>query len=1147
MQDNGSSWWGRQWLFSLMELDTNMRIPRGKSYVKRGAVGQLRFVRLPSRQWVVQGLVDGSRPEPYQQTLRFKAWSAEQIEKVQALLEQNPAWKGALYNRKLTEPFGRALKTQKIPLFGQSAEDWEAECSCPDWAVPCKHLAAVCYQLTYLIDLNPGLLFQLRGLPVAEVAGESHGLSDYPVPRLGRLFHLPEITEYASLPSVPPPDFKRLGKKPERLIRFLSPKPPFFPKKDFAPLMDEVLVRISEQLIQSYRLKLNFSAKALSPQLQNFRVFVDENLRYRQAECQEEGQKVCWESRQDLDALIQSFVEIQADEVERYSPSVQFLHYVIRFCLHLVARGLCVPQLWQLQDSKYRVAWVPARFIPAVGQLFDDFLRAMPPGILTCQSRQSRQTAPPEETLSMLCALFLNHFLRQHFRQPNPLVPEDILLIFFTQKTLDTRQPKHRELPGQISLWLRALEWYRQEDPPRIRLVAEQDQEKFRLRLECSPNSPEASQEVLALKDRDLLLNWLELENYTQRAEGDYSLRLAGLGKLLRVTFPLLKTLGLEVDIPEDLARPLRPQLQLRVDFEGKSPANTPPNAPMYSSWQIRLGNDTLTWADFEKEFSRKRGLFYHKGSIVLLEEVHWKNLAREVIRHPRLSFRELIRLYQAREEQPWEMLLGPEAQDFFKQLQNPEAVPLPQKLGLNLRNYQVEGYSWLYRNYQLGLNSLLADDMGLGKTIQVLSFLQKLQQEACLLEHPALVLVPTSLLPQWERELSQSCPEIRYFRYHGPERKLPDEPYNLLLSTYGTALKDRQILSSQFWEVLLLEEAQYLKNPEAQVTLAVKSLSASYRLAISASPIENHVSDLWSILDILNPGYLGKLDDFLKKYSGAKSSKPGKLNELRRVTAPFILRRLKSDPELLPELPPKIEQDLYCSMSDEQWRLYREVSRDRLLQMERSPAAQRSGILLQTITHLKQICNHPAHYQKELLGDAEASGKTKLLLELGEKIEDAGEKALIFTQYREMGELLFSLIHNYFGQEALWYHGGLSEKQREKVLQKFQADTSGFTFMILSIKAGGLGLNLQEARHVIHFDRTWNPALEQQASNRVHRFGQKAPVLVRKLICRGTIEEKIQQILSQKSELARDSISLTGDWLNQLSWEELKKIIHWD
>ncbi len=466
------------------------------------------------------------------------------------------------------------------------------------------------------------------------------------------------------------------------------------------------------------------------------------------------------------------------------------------------------------------------------------------------------------------------------------------------------------------------------------------------------------------------------------------------------------------------------------------------------------------------------------------------------------------------------------------------------------LRPYQIAGLAWLTFLTRHGLGACLADDMGLGKTIQLIGLLL-LEREPGEPVGPTLLIVPMSLVGNWRREIERFGPSLKVMVHHGLERLSGHEfieevaGHDVVVSTYGLAHRDFEHLAEVEWHRIALDEAQNIKNPAAKQSVAIRSLRSVHRVGLTGTPVENRLSELWSIMEFLNPSYLGNARDFRRRFAVPieRHHDTDRAERLRRLIKPFVLRRRKDDPNVLDDLPDKMEMKVYCNLTQEQAALYEALVGDMLGQIDRSAGIQRRGLILATLVKLKQICNHPAHFLADGSALTRRSGKCERLTEMLEEVVAEGDCALVFTQFRQMGTLLKALIRETLGVDPLFLHGGTTQRDRDKMVQRFQDGSAEHQVFLLSLKAGGFGLNLTAANHVFHFDRWWNPAVEDQATDRVHRIGQTKQVQVHKFVSIGTLEERIDALIEQKRALASHIVSGGEEWLTELSTDALREI----
>jgi SNF2 family DNA or RNA helicase len=484
------------------------------------------------------------------------------------------------------------------------------------------------------------------------------------------------------------------------------------------------------------------------------------------------------------------------------------------------------------------------------------------------------------------------------------------------------------------------------------------------------------------------------------------------------------------------------------------------------------------------------------------------------------------------------------------------------------LRPYQERGLSWLAFMERFGFGACLADDMGLGKTVQLLALLVHEREEAKRAAAgtgaepqrvaPTLLIVPMSVVGNWTKEVTRFSPSIQCLVHHGPLRRQGDaflaavSKSDLVVTTYALANRDKDLLARVGWGRVVLDEAQFVKNPAAKQSQAVRAIEAPRRIALTGTPVENRLSELWSIMDFLNPGYLGGAGQFRTRFAVPieRYHDPARAGQLRGLVRPFILRRVKTDPTVVADLPEKLETKEFCHLTPEQAQLYETCVKRMLTDVEAAEGIHRRGLVLAALIKLKQICNHPAQALKDAdptpaaAVDPTRSGKGIRLLEMLDEVLAEGDRALVFTQFRQMGHLLESMLKRELGRDILFLHGGTPQGQRQKLIDDFQDPKGKAPVLVLSLKAGGVGLNLTAATHVFHFDRWWNPAVENQATDRAYRIGQTRTVQVHKFVVRGTLEERIDEMIESKTELAENIIGHGERWLTELDTTQLREIL---
>jgi superfamily II DNA or RNA helicase len=598
-------------------------------------------------------------------------------------------------------------------------------------------------------------------------------------------------------------------------------------------------------------------------------------------------------------------------------------------------------------------------------------------------------------------------------------------------------------------------------------------------------------------------------------------------------------------------------------------------NAIVECQWQVAVGGHLLTKEEFEQLLKQKQPLVQVQGEWVHLQPGAIEEAKRLFVDGATTSMPlvEALRLTQGDGDTNHALSIGGfTATGWVKELldstTDSESLPevsQPPNFEGQLRPYQLTGLRWMAFLSKFGIGTCLADDMGLGKTIQLIALLQHERIEQHAIIGPTLLVVPTSVVGNWARELDKFAPELKVHIHHGPDRPLGDEfaeivsNHDVIITTYGLVHRDRETLHQISWHRVTLDEAQYIKNPPTKQAQSIRAIKAWHRVALTGTPVENRLIELWSIMEFLNPGYLGQATTFKRTIARPIEQRrdPKRTEQLRRMIQPFVLRRLKTDATVIDDLPDCVQTKEYANLTTEQAGIYQQVVNKMMNEVEQSEGIQRRGLVLSTLVKLKQVCNHPGHYAQAGHRDgipvqetstpglqSARSGKASRLMTLLEEVVATGEKALVFTQFREMGRLLSAMIQHDLDCDTLFLHGGTPTKRRQQFIDRFQADDGNVPVFILSLKAGGVGLNLTAANHVFHFDRWWNPAVENQATDRAFRIGQQKTVHVHKFVCTGTLEERIDQMIEQKMELAENIVGSGEQWISDLTASQLRDML---
>jgi SNF2 family DNA or RNA helicase len=662
------------------------------------------------------------------------------------------------------------------------------------------------------------------------------------------------------------------------------------------------------------------------------------------------------------------------------------------------------------------------------------------------------------------------------------------------------------------------------------------------------------------------LFPWLE-EKGTLKEELDEALAW----EFLTNASEKLTFLGIDILLPSWWASLREAQLTLKAKMKQTNTNYRPSfvglNTVLDFNWRLSMQGAELSEEEFQQLVEQRRHLAKVNGQWIKLDPKMIKQLQDLMHRAKQegLTMRDLLEQELVPRETEESDEFSPRAfasiqiemnrslKKFVHQLTDLKSIPdtpIPKFFKGQLRPYQQQGLNWLsfLRNVRIG--AILADDMGLGKTIQLIAYLLHVKQNSGS-QSPSLIICPTSVLGNWQKEIERFASELNVRLHYGPNRLKAAyftedaEGMDIVLTSYGLAQLDQEELSSINWSTIALDEAQNIKNAQTKQSRAIRKLQGDHKIALTGTPMENRLSELWTIFDFTNNGLLGTFTHFQKRFilPIEKDEDQGKIQELQGLIRPFLLRRTKKDPEVELNLPDKLEQKEYCPLTAEQASLYEQLMRDTFNELELLTGFQRKGLILQMLNRLKQLCNHPALYLKEEnpVSIKERSFKLEKLMELVESVLESKEACLIFTQYIGMGEMIQNVLQEEYGISVPFLNGSMPKAKRDEYVQRFQQGE--FPVFLLSLKAGGTGLNLTAANHVIHYDRWWNPAVENQATDRAYRIGQKRFVHVHKMITTGTLEEKIDAMLEKKQSL-NDEIIQSDDWITELSNLELQNLL---
>lgn len=1153
----GHTWWGKRWLDALTGIDFENRLPRGKRYARNGSI---RTIEIESIK--VAAKVQGRTPSPYRVGISLWKFSNREKDTIIATVKQSPYFLSQLQARKLPSELEEELNKAGIRLFPSSWKDLKMHCSCPDWAVPCKHLAAVVYTIANEIDKNPFMVFLLHDLDLLEAISGSEEDE--------------EITGFEALIAASPREYNYYREKLEHIDlalipelsgavkRLLTPFPLFYLQKDFKELFSKSADRLSREMKRHIR---NLEIREEEPETlyTSCKINFHKN-RYHYTGHLKKGDREIRFDSDNCSPLVEYLQLLSAGDLSQYPPTISFLIILHSFVLKLIEKRGVIPEILSFKKNSYIVRWIPALFSTENRNILEALTLALPQEMV----RYGSSVLEHREQILFLFSLFVQHYLRLF----DPVKSEGespILELFYRGAEYSSQRFEERENGRTIHLWLgrffiRPEHFYpviKIEEPLQDRftfaILVGDTREEGELPLSFSRFLERPEQETLPmLRDLSLLATYLPtVDDFLRRCREDGALKekieVDGRSFIEDwfAALEVLNILGVKTLVPKVLREAFQPQLSLAI--KGKTSTASDGNIVSYLSlrnmlefdWSIATGNQFIPPEELF-ELSGRYGKFVrHKEMFLQLDEKDLAAISRHLTKPPQPSPLALLKTALTGSFEGAPIRMDEAGKKLVDQLLTPPEAELPKGLQATLRPYQERGYRWIYHNYRIGLGSLVADDMGLGKTLQVISFLLRLKNEEEVSgKKPVLVVAPASLLSNWVREIRRFAPDLRAETFHGPQRSLPADT-DIVITTYATARSDNELLSAKGWSVLVIDEAQNIKNSGSSQSKAVKSIKAGFHIAMTGTPVENRLLDYWSIIDFVMKGYLGTKKSFKESFAVPieRFRDQSALERFRLLTAPLILRRLKTDKSIINDLPEKMIKNQYPVLSKQQTALYKDVVNRTEEWLEGAEGIERSGAVFKLMTALKQICCHPWLYAKGGGKGPELSGKAEMLIELLTTISERGEKTLIFTQYTEMGGLLQEMIEDHFQRPCLFLHGGSSRKERDRMVDAIQNDRE-YRFMILSIKAGGVGLNLTAANHVVHYDLWWNPAVENQATDRAFRIGQQKNVAVYRLVTKGTFEDKIDAMLRSKEELAELSVRQGEQWLTKLGDRDLKALL---
>lgn len=1152
----GTTWWGEQWLNSLTHIDYSNRLPRGARYARNGSVKDIGF-----NGGKIEAHVKGSSPRPYKETIVVPQFDKKMVKEFVDKLIDHPLIIASLMQRKLDPEVLQIAKSAGLQVFPSSWRDLGMKCSCPDWAVPCKHLAAVIYKVSEEIDNNPFLVFELHGLDLLGELKMRGLLSESAVTNLEpvKIQELAKVSESRVNESTwqsPDVDFSVIPDIGGDLLELLPDNPPFSIGGDFK---------------KDYVKHLGSGGKFFAKTLNSLIGTADEmevfppgsEIKFKVNE-KFETEVLLTDINGKLTVL--HFSEF-SDRLSHVSPAsyhtsqpwVETMHKMWLLAANLLSKKDIVPRI--VSSGKLcRIIWQPATINAAIKQAVDSVSKCVPDIVYKSGDKTI------ENSGQWLLWNLLNAMVAEAVASAS--VYDKLFCLFFRDVPQRFDGIGQGGIPGGIKAW--TDKFFLLDKSGEFVIYVEDKESEFNVNIfvafqesdgvinrhvpfsDFFYNADFRSRQLEVVTKMSMLADYLpELRGYIMN-NGDRPMTFdtRSFVPFLFKTVPVMRLLGVEVALPKSLHQLISPKISVKIDRkeqDGKSYIRL--DELLTFDWEIALGDTIVSVEEFDNVMQRTGELVKFKGRYIYSTPGELEKLRKQLAKAGRLSPQELLSIALSQSYQEAPVTITQACRELLEKFRQMPSLPVPAGLHANLRPYQLRGYEWIMHNLSLGFGAVLADDMGLGKTLQVIAVLLRLKEDGRLEKRKALIVVPTGLLANWQKECARFAPSLNVGVYHGSARDLGSFDGDVMLTSYGVMRSDVSKLKKIKWELIVIDEAQNIKNTATAQTKAVISLTAKAHIAMSGTPVENRLSEYWSIMNFANKGLLGSLKEFNIRYG-----KPIQIegsheaaDKFKAVTSPFMLRRLKSDKSIISDLPDKIERDEFASLTPDQSALYQQVLNEAMQEIEgvegtdHASLFKREGLVLQMIMALKQICNHPAQFLKTKQADADLSGKAMLLTDLVRTIVDSGEKVLIFTQFKEMGDLLVKMLEKE-DIPSMFYHGGTSLKKRTEMVDRFQNIRSAQVF-ILSLKAAGTGLNLTAATHVIHYDLWWNPAVEAQATDRAYRIGQHRNVQVYRFITKGTFEEKINAMIQDKKHLADLTVGTGEKWLASMSDAELRSV----
>ena len=1250
----GTTWWGQRWLNALSGIDNENRIPRGLAYANSDKVYAL---NPDINRGLIKARVKGNYDPFYSVKIELPQFKAQEKKALIDAIAKSPVILSKLSARELAPEIEAEAQKLGISIFPDKWDDLKLKCSCPDYAVPCKHIAAVIYKFSQEIDANPFILFELKGLDiVAELKSKNINLEQVEqteMPSWKELLEQPGTNEMTSIEDLVKASYIEIPDLLDSVLGLFKPSPAGFVEGDLKAIVKKCLTKAAKLADRQLKDKTDRDLPQYNDNnpiltIDSWgRSHLDKSFFWTVHPVENKGEPL---KKLPFDPASENYLAspyyemfsgtIDTPKLDEAPYEIEALYHAWFIATKLIIKGAVIPQIYEPIEDFFSVRWIPSVMSDEVKKVVEEVGKAF---LIFPDSTIKIDRKPEHLSAAVLGEIILSFFIESYvIKAFMELYPDNYqeqsleISSVFLRKFVDIEE----DLSGErvklgLESWIAPIYLQNLKVLPVIILedrsflsqhslediveeardvkgndlesgLEEQDAQYVDFATEEEDNSQTApvvdDNLILPLRSRTpkklfankdgvsitMGFNRLDKSGIPEEAfipltkiledkeyqkirfeclrtvarlssvcpiltelledqKGEGIISLDSLADIILSTIPAMRLLGVKLIVPKSLKKVIYPKSAMTIGTEGawdqKSGYMGLSNLLNFH-WDLALGNHSISEAEFNELRKHEGKVVRFGNSFVYVDPSVTSRIAKKLLSanvtptKQRLMAAALTGRFGENNVQ-----ITKELQACLKNILSEKSIEVPPTLQAKLRPYQQRGYSWLTRNLRTMMGSIIADDMGLGKTLQVIAAIEKLRYDGELDDKQVLIVVPTSLLVNWGRELSKFAPQITYNLYY--TQKNLENHTHVIITTYGVLRTELKKLKQLKLRLIVIDEAQAIKNNKSQVFKAVRAINADSMIAISGTPVENRLMEYWSIMDFANPGLLGTTDNFKKEFATPieKNRDISAVNSFKRVTAPFIMRRLKTDKSVIDDLPEKISTDKFCTLTLQQVALYQEKVDNSMFLMKNADPKIRSSVVLNLIQSLKQICNAPAQFSKEdRYQDAKYAGKMEVLFDLLDEMKENRKKTLIFTQFKSMGDLLQKWINDKTGFKPQFLHGGVPSAQRAKMVDRFQ-NRKDEQCLILSLKAAGTGLNLTAASSVIHYDLWWNPAVEAQATDRAYRIGQKNNVQVYRFICANTFEEKINEIINSKKELADLTVNTGEKWIGDLSNRQIEEI----